>query len=1214
VALLSMEKRIEGRAGGAALLDAGENEKAATYFERSLDRRPGLVESAEGLIEARSRLCAPLRGVAFASQSLKSLSGTEHELLKSYLDGARSRIDRKFVEAAALFASAAEAARRSGDSLSVAVCEGSRAQCFLAAADAGRAREALGELRRAIARPGAPEVIAPEALAVEAECLEAALLRLENELDRADDLYRSTLSRARAKGFRGIESLCLAGIGSVEEGRGKDAEARQFYVTALSLERSLRDTEGVARILSDLAQVEVRLGALADAERRLSEARKLAESCGQKWILARIYYGQGALAEARGEEQAALRLFQKSLAGYRDEADSTGMLAAHVRLGRLNSRLGEYVRSIGHYRRSLPAYEAAKDASGLSSTLGALALAYHKLGDYANADVYYRLALARRRDLGDAEGAAWCLESMGSIAFARGRCREAVSFEKGALAVYERLDDRAGMGRVRFALGSISSSIGDGDEALRYYERAFALAELTHDGPLLEQVVGGMGSAYLSAGRVDLAQAPYERCLALARGAKDANLTVWSLNSLAALSLGRGETEEARARLRDAMALLPNAGQDSLRARTLYLLGASYGAEPLAASYLEQSLSLASGIGLEDLRWRCLSELGELRLAEGDTAQAYSLQHRAIVAVESLRRLAGSDELRPRYAAPVELPYERIVSLILGRPGGTRDVREAFSYTERCRAQRLAAALRGALDRAGRSGDEQILERERDLLSRLTYYQARVQGGALAPEERKQYLDKIAGVEGRFVNLKLQLDRSDKAYAAALYPNVEQPEELLSALEPGERMLSYCLGEGSSYLFVGQGRELRAFELPPRAEIERRVEDLVALLERRAREAEPASADSTARRADAASRQTLDAACSGLYELLVAPAGMEIGSKGPLIIIPDGLLDRLPFALLSRGGRYLVQDHELSYAPSLRMLRSLRERSAVRDRSRHIPRYNIIAVGCAGGGTSAEGVAGSAADAASSGSGALLRVSPCTGRPIDALPSADAEAKRMASVFPEGLVLTGTAAVEASIKSIPIDDTGILHLAALAYVDDEDARRSFIVLNREPNLADTLASPSDDGLLEWHEIAALRLNAALVTLGSCRSAGGPLVAGGGAAGLAQAFLHAGGSCVVAAELDVPDTLASAFIAELYRKVRGGASAAVALRAAQLEAIERSDALEEPFIWGAFAAFGDGRSAPRLSRELSPTTTVALVLLALTAAGILINIFRRRPIF
>jgi CHAT domain-containing protein len=332
--------------------------------------------------------------------------------------------------------------------------------------------------------------------------------------------------------------------------------------------------------------------------------------------------------------------------------------------------------------------------------------------------------------------------------------------------------------------------------------------------------------------------------------------------------------------------------------------------------------------------------------------------------------------------------------------------------------------------------------------------------------------------------------------------------------------------------------------------------------------------------------------------MLLGPVAKELGAGERLLIIPDGLLNRLPFALLRSGGRYLVEDHDISYAPSLRTLRYLRERNAVRARSKRPSEYGIIAVGASG--ESAAGLKGGS------------RVYPYTDIPVEPLPRAAGEAKEVASIFQRPLVLAGRSAQESAFKASHLDDTGILHIAAHAYVDNDDLRRSFIVLNPERSFEDTLASPSEDGILQWHEIAALKLNAALVTLAACRTAGGVLSRGEGISGLTEAFLYAGAGCVLAAQFDVPDALSGEMMVEYYRGIRRGLGAAAALSAAQRAALARKDALGRPAVWGAYVAIGDGASAPNLSRGLAGSTYIAGLLLVVAAvASVLILVRRRR---
>ena len=177
-------------------------------------------------------------------------------------------------------------------------------------------------------------------------------------------------------------------------------------------------------------------------------------------------------------------------------------------------------------------------------------------------------------------------------------------------------------------------------------------------------------------------------------------------------------------------------------------------------------------------------------------------------------------------------------------------------------------------------------------------------------------------------------------------------------------------------------------------------------------------------------------------------------------------------------------------------------------------------------------------------------------------------------MFDRSRYLTGDDATERAFQNAGVERARIVHIAAHSYVDNEDVRRSFIVLTPEAR-PEGDGEGVDDGLLQWHEIAGLRLDAALVTLSACRAAGGVLAHGEGITGLTQAFLYAGGDCVLASFVDVSDRFAGRFMAAFYRGLKGGLGGAAALRAAQIEAMGWDDIAYEPALWGSFALIGNG---------------------------------------
>ncbi|MGD1047910.1 MAG: hypothetical protein ABR899_04070 [Candidatus Krumholzibacteriaceae bacterium] len=258
--------RLDTYDAGSALLDAGLNEKAARFFEDALTNNGALVELAQGLIEARSRLCAPNAAIAYCGRTLERTTGPRREIFKLYLDGERAQVRRSFKEAAIQFKNASDAAVRERDTLSTAVCVEALARCLLANQDADGALEAarrVGALPSGGAR--AERLRAGSAL-VEAECLNG-----KDRVAGADSLYRAALALASSRGFRRIESGCLVGLGRIEEKRQRLAEARSHYEQALSLEHAMASREDVAILLNNLAQVDVNTGALDAAAARFTQ-------------------------------------------------------------------------------------------------------------------------------------------------------------------------------------------------------------------------------------------------------------------------------------------------------------------------------------------------------------------------------------------------------------------------------------------------------------------------------------------------------------------------------------------------------------------------------------------------------------------------------------------------------------------------------------------------------------------------------------------------------------------------------------------------------------------------------------------------------------------------------------------------------------------------------------------------------------------------------
>nr|NUR37243.1 CHAT domain-containing protein [Sphingomonas sp.] len=157
----------------------------------------------------------------------------------------------------------------------------------------------------------------------------------------------------------------------------------------------------------------------------------------------------------------------------------------------------------------------------------------------------------------------------------------------------------------------------------------------------------------------------------------------------------------------------------------------------------------------------------------------------------------------------------------------------------------------------------------------------------------------------------------------------------------------------------------------------------------------------------------------------------------------------------------------------------------------------------------------------------------------------------------------------------------ILHFATHGVVTARAAKCA-----AQPALLTSFGGSGSDGLLTFREIFDLRLDADLVILSACDTAGKASAAatqqaglgtGGDVAldGLVRAFVGAGGRLVVASHWPVPDDFNATqrLITGLF-SATPGTPTVTALRLSQQKLMDDAST-SHPFYWSAFAAVGDG---------------------------------------
>lgn len=130
-----------------------------------------------------------------------------------------------------------------------------------------------------------------------------------------------------------------------------------------------------------------------------------------------------------------------------------------------------------------------------------------------------------------------------------------------------------------------------------------------------------------------------------------------------------------------------------------------------------------------------------------------------------------------------------------------------------------------------------------------------------------------------------------------------------------------------------------------------------------------------------------------------------------------------------------------------------------------------------------------------------------------------------------------------------------------------------LLVNPVPGQAN---SAQGDRLFKASEIQGLSLDADLVVLAACDTAGGDGLGGESLSGLARAFFLANASSVIASHWQVEEGATARFMETMYGAIRQNPSISYrdALSVAR-DASRRSQKDSHPYFWGAFVLIGDG---------------------------------------
>jgi CHAT domain-containing protein/tetratricopeptide (TPR) repeat protein len=335
-----------------------------------------------------------------------------------------------------------------------------------------------------------------------------------------------------------------------------------------------------------------------------------------------------------------------------------------------------------------------------------------------------------------------------------------------------------------------------------------------------------------------------------------------------------------------------------------------------------------------------------------------------------------------------------------------------------------------------------------------------------------------------------------------------------AAKRSGRVFLSYWLAPVQSYVWVISPTRIEHFPLGPSAGIESLVDKFRKGLD----EWDLVAGESTEARR--------------LYDAVLGPVAPFIPLHARVVIVPDGALHYLNFETLPVYGEkphYWIEDATVAVAPSLAI-------AAAAPLPKRIRHDSLLIMG----------------DALASGTD------------YPRLPYASTEIGRVGAHFTSAktTIVKGAEATPAAYRQSDPHQFSVIHFSAHGEANSQNPLDSAIILSPQGGTFKLYA----------RDVVDLRLDADLVTISACRSAGARVYSGEGLVGFAWAFLKAGAHYVVAGLWDVTDSSTPHMMDEFYGAMQAGKSPPDALRIAKLSMIHSKTPFRKPYYWGPFQIY------------------------------------------
>ncbi|MEI6125078.1 MAG: tetratricopeptide repeat protein [Pseudomonadota bacterium] len=966
---------------------------------------------------------------------------------------------------------------------------------------------------------------------------------------RALEIYQKTLGPEHPS-----TATALNNLAALYSNTGGYAKAEPLYKRALEIQEKALGPEhpDTANSLNSLAGLYSKLGDYAKAEPLIKRALEIYEktlglehpdTANSLNNLAGLYNESGDYAKAEPLYKRALEIYEKTLGpDHPTTANSLNNLAG------LYSKLGDYAKAEPLIKRALEIRQKAlgPEHPGTAISLGHLANLYYHLGNYDKAEPLSKRAQEiEEKALGpehpntalSLNNLALLYSKLGDYAKAEPLIKRALKIQEKALGP-EHPDTASSLNN----LALLYSKLGDYAKAEPLIKRALEIQEkaLGPEHPDTVASLNNLAVLYSDTGDYVNAKLLYKRILKQSRahGPNNPSAKI-SLNNLAAFCIKINKLKSAELILKKTNS---EVGWGHYYLALYQFEKAENIFRPYAdsqAGTIEDGIFTFTGLGL------ALEGQNKYERAKDAFNNAIELtesQYATLTFSQRQNYFSGEASVFKRTE-----PYEGMIRVLLKEHSPGYEA-ESLWYAERLKSRILQEMLAVRGIKAATPEDEGIVLKDREYQKELIVLNKRVEImrglGDKAPRgEETRLATELETARNRYEDFLKEVKLTNSELASLIGVQPSPVKDIQALLDDDVTILEYYTGEKTTYAWLVTKTGIKVFELQSANKgietksINQAVVSMLAMnISTRSRKPAPlitlptdnASQTEANEAQREQNRREFISKSGELYRSLITPVAQDIKTS-KLIIVPHGILHKVPFSCLIDGNKFLFEQYELSTAPSSSVIEYIVKKRKPNNKK-------LIAF------------ANPATDKAN-------------------LAYAEKEVQEIEKFFPARETYYRLDATEGRAKQ-KAPEPDIIHFACHGEFNDRQPLQSGLLLAGDKD---------NDGVLQLHEIFGLNLKQAnLVTLSACETALCKIQGGEDWAGMSRGFIYAGTPSILATLWSVEDKSTSIIIKNFYENwLVKGMSKPSALRQAQLD-LKAIPEYSHPYYWAPFVMIGDWR--------------------------------------